>query len=95
MNANEDSIQSLERTKSILHRAAAEVSGELGGAPVVVVVGGSSTHGIEATLAGWANLTEEREGRFRDASLPATSFPCGRREVTASTERTARASARS
>ena len=59
-------IERLRVAKEALHAAAARVSEELGGAPVVVVVGGSSAHGLEATLAGWANLADGREGRFRD-----------------------------
>lgn len=59
-------IERLRIAKEALHTAAARVSEELGGAPVVVVVGGSSAHGLEATLAGWANLADGREGRFRD-----------------------------
>jgi hypothetical protein len=59
-------IERLRVAKETLHMTAARLSEELGGAPVVVVVGGSSAHGIEATLAGWANLADGREGRFRD-----------------------------
>ena len=36
------------------------------GAPVVIVVGGSTQHDVPATVAGWANMTNERESRFRD-----------------------------
>ena len=62
----DDAIARLRQTKQRLHEAADELSRELGGAPVVVVVGGSSEHGIEATVAGWSNLSQHREGRFRD-----------------------------
>jgi hypothetical protein len=64
-----DIASQIERLKAIrprLHAAAGDLSKELGGAPVVVVVGGSAKHGVDATLAGWANLVEGREGRFRD-----------------------------
>jgi hypothetical protein len=66
MNDSEARIESLRAAKAKLHAAAAEVSKELGGAPVVVVAGGSTEHGVDATLAGWSNLVEGREGRFRD-----------------------------
>ena len=33
---------------------------------MVVVAGGSSKHGLEATIAGWANIVDGRESRFRD-----------------------------
>ena len=59
-------IERLQTAKARLHEAAAELSAELGGPPVVVVVGGSSKHGLEATMTGWSNLTDGREGRFRD-----------------------------
>ena len=62
----DDAIARLRQTKQRLHEAADELSQELGGAPVVVVVGGSSEHSIEATVAGWSNLSQHREGRFRD-----------------------------
>lgn len=62
----DDTIERLRQTKQRLHEAADELSRELGGAPVVVVVGGSSEHGIEATVAGWSRLANHREGRFRD-----------------------------
>lgn len=65
-NEQQQRIERLRVAKEALHMAAARVSEELGGAPVVVVVGGSSAHGLEATLAGWANLADGREGRFRD-----------------------------
>lgn len=66
MNEQEQRIERLRVAKEKLHAAAATVSRELGGAPVVVVAGGSSIHGLEATLAGWANIVEGRETRFRD-----------------------------
>ena len=66
MNEEPDNIARLRVAKEKLHQAAAAVSEELGGAPVVVVAGGSSDCGLEATLAGWANLVKGREGRFRD-----------------------------
>lgn len=66
MNQESDKIARLRVAKEKLHQAAAAVSEELGGAPVVVVAGGASDCGLEATLAGWANLVKGREGRFRD-----------------------------
>ena len=66
MNQESDQIARLRVAKEKLHQAAAAVSKELGGAPVVVVAGGASDCGLEATLAGWANLVKGREGRFRD-----------------------------
>jgi hypothetical protein len=59
-------IERLRKAKARLHTAAAELSQELGGGPIVIVAGGSTAHGIDATIAGWANLVEGREGRFRD-----------------------------
>lgn len=32
----------------------------------MIVVGGSTQHDVPATVAGWANMTNERESRFRD-----------------------------
>lgn len=52
--------------KSLLHAKANEVSELLNGAPVVIVTGGSTRHDVPATVAGWANMTDERETRFRD-----------------------------
>ena len=52
--------------KSLLHNKADEISELLNGAPVVIVSGGSTQHDVPATVAGWANMTEERETRFRD-----------------------------
>ena len=66
MNEQEERIERLRIAKERLHAAAAEVSEGLGGAPVVVVAGGSTAHGLEATLAGWANIVDGRETRFRD-----------------------------
>ena len=66
MSEEQDRIERLRVAKDKLHKAAAAVSAELGGAPVVVVAGGASDCGLEATLAGWANLATGREGRFRD-----------------------------
>ena len=66
MEEENERIERLRLAKEKLHQAAADVSEELGGAPVVVVVGGSSAHGLEATLAGWANIVDGRETRFRD-----------------------------
>ncbi len=66
MNEQEERIDRLRIAKQKLHSAAKDVSEQLGGAPVVVVAGGSSTHGLEATLAGWANIVDGRETRFRD-----------------------------
>ena len=66
MNEQEQRIERLRKAKGKLHAAAAEVSEELGGAPVVVVAGGSAAHDFEATLAGWANIVDGRETRFRD-----------------------------
>lgn len=67
MTQSEARIERLRIAKAKLHQAAAEVSAELGGAPVVVVAGGSSKHGLEATIAGWANISDGgREARFRD-----------------------------
>ena len=69
MNARETKarIKRLQAAKAKLHAAAKAVSEELGGAPVVVVAGGSSAHGLEATMAGWANISGSgREARFRD-----------------------------
>lgn len=66
MSEETDRIERLRVAKEKLHEAAAAVSAELGGAPVVVVAGGASDCGLEATLAGWANLVHGREGRFRD-----------------------------
>lgn len=63
---NEKPSEALQQVKADLHQKAREVSEHFGGAPVVVVVGGSSEHGIEATMTGWSNLVEGREGRFRD-----------------------------
>jgi len=63
---SQESIDRCEEVKAVLHRAAQEVSEELDGAPVVVVVGGSSEQGIEATLAGWSNVVSGRETRFLD-----------------------------
>ena len=31
-----------------------------------MIAGGSLEHGVEATLAGWANIVDGRETRFRD-----------------------------
>jgi hypothetical protein len=44
MKSTEESIQSLQITKRKLHEAAEALSAEFNGAPVVVVVGGSSEH---------------------------------------------------
>tara|TARA_R110000850_G_scaffold84956_7_gene182389 strand:+ start:425 stop:778 length:354 start_codon:yes stop_codon:yes gene_type:complete len=66
MSDSNAAIERLQKTKQSLHEAADRLSQELGGAPVVVVVGGSSEHGAEATVAGWSNLSNSREGRFRD-----------------------------
>jgi len=66
MSETEVQIARLRKAKARLHDAAAELSEELGGAPIVVVAGGSAAHGIDATVAGWANLVDGREGRFRD-----------------------------
>jgi hypothetical protein len=66
MKSTEESIQSLQITKRKLHEAAEALSAEFNGAPVVVVVGGSSEHDTEATVAGWANLSAGRQSRFRD-----------------------------
>ena len=66
MNITEERIERLREAKQHLHQAAARVSEELGGAPIVVVVGGSSEQGLEATVAGWANICPGRETRFRD-----------------------------
>ena len=66
MSEETDRTERLRVAKEKLHEAAATVSKELGGAPVVVVAGGASDCGMEATLAGWANLAQGREGRFRD-----------------------------
>ena len=65
MSEEPDRIERLRVAKEKLHKAA-EVSAELGGAPVVVVAGGASDCGLEATLAGWANFAQGRAGRFRD-----------------------------
>ncbi len=66
MNEDPDPIERLRIAKQKLHEAAATISEELGGAPIVVVAGGDSASGLEATIAGWANLAKGREGRFRD-----------------------------
>ena len=63
---SEERIERLRQAKDRLHKAAAAVSKELNGAPVVVVAGGSSEHGLEATIAGWSNIVSGRETRFRD-----------------------------
>jgi len=52
--------------KSELHKEAQKISAKYQGAPVVIVVGGSSQHNVPATVAGWANRVEGRESRFRD-----------------------------
>ncbi len=62
----EEQIERMRILKEKLNRAAKELSEELDGAPVVCVVGGDSTHNSPATLCGWANIVEGREGRFRD-----------------------------
>lgn len=51
---------------SLLHKKANEISELLNDAPVVIVTGGSTNHDVPVTCAGWANMTEERESRFRD-----------------------------
>lgn len=56
----------MSEIKSLLHAKAGEISELLNGAPVVIVTGGSTKHDIPATCAGWTNMTEERESRFRD-----------------------------
>jgi len=61
-----EQIERLKKIKLRLHAVASELSEELGGGPVVVVAGGSAKHGVDATLAGWANTVHGREGRFRD-----------------------------
>tara|TARA_R110002096_G_scaffold52142_3_gene136020 strand:+ start:342 stop:689 length:348 start_codon:yes stop_codon:yes gene_type:complete len=66
MTEPEAQLERLQKTKERLHQAAEELSLEMGGAPIVVVAGGSADHGVEATVAGWANLSDQREGRFRD-----------------------------
>ena len=66
MDTIEHQKQRLQEIKVELTAKAREVSGTLNGAPVVIVVGGSTTHDVPATAAGWANLVEGREGRFRD-----------------------------
>ena len=62
----ENQKQRMYEIKSLLHEKANEISELLNGAPVVVVTGGSTKHDVPATCAGWANMTEERESRFRD-----------------------------
>ena len=52
--------------KTLLHKKAGEISEILNGAPVVIVTGGRTQHDVPATVAGWANMTDERETRFRD-----------------------------
>ena len=52
--------------KTLLHKKAGEISELLNGASVVIVTGGSTQHDVPATVAGWANMTDERETRFRD-----------------------------
>jgi hypothetical protein len=58
--------QRMYEIKSLLHEQAGEISKLLNGAPVVIVTGGSTKHDVPATCTGWANMTEEREARFRD-----------------------------
>ena len=58
--------QRVSEIKSLLHDKAGEISMLLNGAPVVIVTGGSTQRDVPATVAGWANMTEERETRFRD-----------------------------
>jgi hypothetical protein len=61
-----DQKQRMYEIKSLLHEKANEISELLNGAPVVIVTGGSTKHDVPATCAGWANMTDERESRFRD-----------------------------
>ena len=62
----EEDKRRLREIKAELKVMAQEISQQFNGAPVVVVVGGSTKHDVPAVAAGWANLVEGREGRFRD-----------------------------
>ena len=66
MNELEVQKERVSEIKTLLHTKSREISELLNGAPVVIVTGGSSRHDVPATVAGWANMTEERESRFRD-----------------------------
>jgi hypothetical protein len=66
MDGIEHQKKRMREIRAQLHAKAREVSEIFQGAPVVIVVGGSTQHNVPATVAGWANMTQEREARFRD-----------------------------
>jgi hypothetical protein len=63
---NRKDIKRLKEVKAILYEEAKRVSERLNGAPIVIVVGGTTDKQSPATIAGWANIVEGREPRFRD-----------------------------
>ena len=52
--------------KAELHRDAQAISERYNGAPLVIVVAGSESAKVPATITAFSNLGEGREGRMRD-----------------------------
>ncbi len=63
---NRKDIKRLKEVKAALHQEAKRVSERFNGAPIVIVAGGATDKQSPATIAGWANIVEGREPRFRD-----------------------------